>query len=81
MEPKTMKLKTIKQLYDKVKSGEIDESQLCIVLDNDCTSFYLGPDSDDGEAPNEIEVAEANGYCDIEKLWPLLFPKATVEWC
>ncbi len=76
-----MKLKTLKELYDKVKLGEIDESKLHIVLDNDCTSFYVGdgdPMADEGE---EINVDEANGYYDIEKLYPLLFPKATVQWC
>ena len=68
-----IKLKTIKELYDKVQAGEIDEAKLHIVLDNDCTSFGVGDTA--------IEVAEANGYYDIEKLYPLLFPKATVEWC
>jgi len=67
-----MTLKTIKELHDKVKSGKIKESDLQIILDNDCTSFYV-----EGE---EINVDEANGYYDIEKLYPLLFPKANVEW-
>ncbi len=74
-----MKLKTLKELYDKVKSREIDESKLQIVLDNDCTMFYVGEPGEDDD--NEIEVEEANGYYDIEKLYPLLFPKAKVEWC
>lgn len=65
--------KTIKEFYTAVKSGKIDESELTIILDNDCTGFYAGEE--------EIRVAEANGYYDIEKLYPLLFPKATVEWC
>jgi len=76
--------KTIKELYEAVKRGEIDESKLEIVLDNDCTNFYLGPpvEDDDGiTVANEIEVEEANGYYDIEKLYPLLFPKAKVDWC
>jgi len=73
------RLDTLKQLYDKVKAGEIDESKLRVVLDNDCTLFYVeNPDNDDDD---EIIVAEANGYYDIEKLYPLLFPGATVEWC
>lgn len=74
-----MKLKTIAELHAKVKSGEIDESKLLIVLDNDSTSFRVGDDWEDENA--NIEVAEADGYYDIEKLYPLLFPKATVEWC
>ena len=75
--------KTIKEFYAAVKSGEIDESKLTVVLDNDCTSFYEGSvyDSNGKELDNEITVAEANGYNDIDKLYPLLFPKATVEWC
>ena len=75
-----MKLKTLKELYDKVKSGEINEADLTIVLDNDCTSFYVGDMSCEAESP-EIKVDQANGYYDIEHLYPLLFPKATVEWC
>ncbi len=79
-----IQIATIKELYKKVKSGEIDESKLRIVLDNDCTSFSIlpdeTPDGDDIEE-NIIKVAEANGYYDIDKLYPLLFPKAKVEWC
>ena len=75
--------KTIKALHEAVKSGEIKEADLTIILDNDCTSFYEGRgwDDEDNEIDNEIEVDEANGYRDIDKLYPLLFPQATVEWC
>jgi len=75
--------KTIKEFYEAVKSGEIDESKLEIILDNDRTSFYIGPSEDEegNDLDNKIEVAEANGYADIEKLYPLLFQKAKVEWC
>ena len=75
--------KTIKEFYEAVKRGDIDESKLEIVLDNDCTSFYKGPAYNDNgdELDNKIRVEEANGYYDIEKLYPLLFPKAKVEWC
>ena len=78
------KYKTIKELYEAVKNGDIDEAKLEIVLDNDCTNFYMGPPSEDDDGiktANEIEVEEANGYYDIEKLYPLLFPKAKVMWC
>lgn len=68
------KYKTIKELYEAVKTGEIDELKLEIIMDNDSTHFYEGRD-------NKIEVLEANGYYDIEKLYPLLFPKAMVMWC
>ena len=82
---KTIKLKTIAELHAKVQAGEIDGSQLRITLDNDCTSFELGPRVPDAygdmEPGIEIEVKEANGYYDIGKLYPLLFPGATVEWC
>ena len=74
-----MEYKTIKDFYEAVKSGVIDESKLEIVLDNDCTYFYCGPPSHD--ANDKIRVLEANGYYDIIKLYPLLFPKAKVEWC
>lgn len=75
--------KTIKALHEAIKSGEIDESQLSIVLDNDCTCFYIGPtiDKNGNEINNEIEVEEANGYNDIEALYSLFFPKSLVEWC
>ena len=69
------KYKTIKDFYEAVKAGEIEESELDIVLDNDCTNFYIGLD-------NEVIVNEANGYMDVEKLYSILFPKANlVEWC
>lgn len=75
------KYDTIKEFYEAVKSGEIKEEELRIVLDNDCTSFYEGDVTDENYDDVRIEVEEANGYYDIEKLYPLLFPKATVEWC
>ena len=68
-----MELSTIKELCDKIKLGEIDESKLRIVLDNDGTSFYAGDE--------EIEIEETGGYHDIEPLYKLLFPLAAVEWC
>ena len=72
---------TIKELFEAVKRGEVDGSKLEIVMDNDSTSFYDGaPDPEDDGQSNEIKVKEANGYYDIEKLYPLLFPKAKVEW-
>ena len=76
-----MEFKTIKELYDAVKSGKIDESKLLIVLDNDMTSFIVALTENGVETSDDITVKEANGYMDIDKLYPLLFPKATVEWC
>ena len=77
------KYKTIKDFYEAVKAGEIEESELDIVLDNDCTNFYIGPDNDKNgnELDNEVIVDETNGYMDVEKLYSILFPKANVEWC
>ena len=77
------KYDTIKELCEAVKNGDIDESNLCIVLDNDRIGFYVGPseDKEGNNIDNEIEVKESNGYYDIEKLYSLLFPKAKVEWC
>ncbi len=73
---------TIRKLYEAVKCGEVDEANLTVVLDNDHTMFFEGPARDEAgnDLDNEIEVAEANGYYDVEKLYALLFPKATVEW-
>jgi len=68
--------KNIAELLKAIKSGEIDESQLEIVLDNDITSFWYGK-----ETGAEIKVESANGYYDIEELYKLLFPEALVDWC
>ena len=67
-------LKTIKDLRDLVRAGAIDEAELTITLDNDRTMFRVGADED-------IEVKEANGCYDVDTLYRLLFPRATVEWC
>lgn len=72
-----MKFKTIKELHEAVKSGVIDESKLIIQLDNDETYFSIVNGDCD---PEDLDVKEAHGYQDIEKLYPLLFPKAIVEW-
>jgi len=80
-----VKLNTLKELYEKVKSGEIDEEKLVIVLDNDWTSFCIRePGAEDdpfGEDEDRIGVEEAHGWADIEPLYKLLFPRATVDWC
>lgn len=68
------KYKTITELYKAVQSGEIDESELTIVLDNDCTGWYIG--EDDGE--NDNSVGDGNGYDDYRELYELLFPKAEI---
>ena len=75
------KYKTIKEVVKAVKSGELDESKLTIVQDNDCSQIYNGPCED--ENGNDIEncIYNGKGYYDTEDLWPLVFPTATVEWC
>ena len=46
------KYKTIKEVVKAVKSGELDESKLTIVQDNDCSQIYNGPCEDEnGETP------------------------------
>jgi len=65
------KYKTLKDVVDAVKRGKLDESQICIILDNDFTLVKHG----------EMIIYEGNGYYDIKDLYPLLFPKAKVEWC
>ena len=74
---KTKKFATIKELHQAVKDGEIREEDLIITLDNECTSFGASSRPDD----DDIVVDETNGYGDIEPLYELLFPYATVEWC
>lgn len=71
-----MEYRTIKEFYNDVKAGKIDETKVTIMMDNDDTMFYEGPLDEE----TEICITEANGYQDIEKLYPILFPKATVEW-
>jgi len=71
---------TIQELHDEIRLGNIDESKLRIILDNDCTGFYINPEDPDDE-PICIKVSEAKGYKDIEPLYKMLFPKANVEWC
>jgi len=73
------KYKTIKDVLEAVKSGELDESKLVIIQDNDRSDILNGMD----EEGNDIEncIYEGKGYRDTNDLWPLVFPKATVEWC
>lgn len=68
-----MELSTIKELCDKIKSGEIDESKLTIMLDRDDTYFYIQGDK------LKIKECEMPGS-DIEILYKLLFPKASIGW-
>lgn len=68
------KYKTITELYKAVQSGEIDESELTIVLDNDWTGWYLS--EYDGDEDNSI--GDGDGYDDYRELYELLFPKAEV---
>jgi len=73
--------KTLKEVVEAVRSGELNESKLAIVMDNDCSTIYNGmPEDKEG---NEIDntIYKGKGYEDTEDLWPLLFPKATVGWC
>lgn len=64
---------TIKELHCAIRNGDIEESKLEIILDNDVTSFYYNNE--------EIIVKETNGYSDITPLYRLLFQKADVQWC
>ena len=75
------KYKTLEELHKAVKSGEIEESGMDVVMDNDCSHVYYGPhkDSDGEEIDNCIFMG--HGYEDTEDLWPLVFPKANVDWC
>jgi len=73
--------KTLKELHEAVQSGEVDDANLTIVMDNDCSHVMSGPAED--ENGNEIDnvIYHGKGYCDTDDLWPLLFPKANVMNC
>ena len=72
------KYRSIADVKKACESGEIDESKLEIVMDNDDTGFYYGERDEDGYRPC---IFNGEGYHDIEKLYPLVFPKADVGWC
>lgn len=72
-----MKYGTIKELYEAAKNGNIDESKLMIIVDNDNTGFYI----EDGGDDCDNSVCEGNGEYDVEELYRLLFPKAMVDRC
>lgn len=69
-----MEFDTIAEFHEAVKQGNIDETALRIVLDNDATYF-------NSDIVGNIKIKQANGYYDVEHLYRLLFPKATIEWC
>jgi len=73
-----MKYESIEELYKAVKNGDIDESKLEIIVDNDDTGFYIQPNNDGGWGD---EICNGNGYGDVKELYRLLFPKAMVDWC
>ena len=74
---KKVKYRTIEELYDACKTGDVDESKLSIILDNDYTGFYIR--SDDGD--EEDTVCNGNGDYDVMQMYILLFPKAMVDRC
>lgn len=77
---KSVNLKTIKELLEKIKVENLDPKRLRIILDNDCTTFYYGDEEKDDDFM-DIAIEETNGYRDIEPLYKLLFPESNVHWC
>ncbi len=75
------KFDSIKAIVDAVKSGALDESQIEVVMDNDCSSVYYGTNEDASGNEVDNQIYEGAGYFDVEELWPLVFPKASVGWC
>jgi len=63
------KYKTLQEVYDAVKSGELDESKISIYMDNDCSSIMY----------NSVDLYESDAGYDAEELWPVLFPKAYLD--
>ncbi|KKK78055.1 hypothetical protein LCGC14_2847420, partial [marine sediment metagenome] len=52
------KYKTLQEVYDAVKSGELDESKISIYMDNDCSSIMYG----------DIDLYESDAGYDAEEL-------------
>ena len=73
------KFDTIAALKKAVDDGELDEAKLTVVMDNDCSSIYYAPAEEGPEEDDRIFAGK--GHYDTEDLWPLVLPKATVEWC
>ena len=82
-----MKYKTIKDVHEACKNGDVDESDLEIIVDNDNTGFYLTSNShlivdEDGDDERQYDmICEGRGDYDIMELYQLLFPKAMVDRC
>ncbi|KKM93691.1 hypothetical protein LCGC14_1205770 [marine sediment metagenome] len=75
------KYETLSKLVKAVKSGEIDESKLVVIQDNDCSSVYNGPPEEDDNYDVINEIYAGDGYADTDDLWKALFPAADVQWC
>ena len=70
--------KSIAAVQQAVQAGELDESQLRIVQDNDCSHIYFGPSEDEDGEEIENTIFTGQGYSDTWDLWPLVFPNAEV---
>lgn len=68
----------LSELVEAVRSGDVDEASIEIVMDNDCSTVYGTRDPATDDAP---ELYNGKGYADTEDLWKALFPKADVRWC
>ena len=73
-----MTFSTLKDLVAAVRRGEVAEDRLRVVMDNDSSSVYLESLASDAEPEN---IYTGRGHYDVEDLWPLVLPKAEVEWC
>ncbi len=73
------KYKTIQEVVEAVQAGEVDETKLEIVQDNDCSDIYCGPHED--EDYNSLAIFRGEGYADTDALWKLVFPKAFISNC
>ena len=69
------KYNSIKSLLDAVKSGEVEESKIVVVLDNDTTDVSLR------RGDGSTTIFTGNGDYDIEDLWCILLPTAVIEFC
>ncbi len=75
------KYKTIKDVLAAIGAGDLTESNLRVVQDNDCSHIYDESQPDPKWDDSRLCVWEGNGYGDTDELWKLVLPKADVEWC
>lgn len=75
------KFDTLQELVAAVTIGDLDESALLVIQDNDCSHIYYGPQEDDDGEEIDNCIYRGKGYYDTDDLWKLVLPKAIIDWC